>query len=230
MFGFGRALLAAAFAVAFGFGNSNQAQALTVFEGGPSPGLVIGLEISVSGGIATFKFTNTSTGTAAGSDVHEIYFESGLASLLNLPATPNATGTSGAFFNTPVAPPAPPGGNNLTPDWSSAFAKFDATGGAPRDWLSFGETWVITFATDPGTTAALLIAAINNDNGTSRVAVHVGDCVNSNSCGAILDGTPPPGSGNPPAVPLPGAVWLFGSALAGLGLLGMRRRRTSNSI
>jgi hypothetical protein len=32
----------------------------------------------------------------------------------------------------------------------------------------------------------------------------------------------PGGSGE---VPLPGAVWLFGSALAGLGMLGMRRRR-----
>jgi hypothetical protein len=38
------------------------------------------------------------------------------------------------------------------------------------------------------------------------------------------DGARPP-EVDPPAVPLPGAVWLFGSALAGLGLLGMRRRR-----
>ena len=37
------------------------------------------------------------------------------------------------------------------------------------------------------------------------------------------------GGSNPPQVPLPGAVWLFGSALAGLGLLGMRRRRTSTT-
>jgi hypothetical protein len=34
---------------------------------------------------------------------------------------------------------------------------------------------------------------------------------------------------DPPSdVPLPGAVWLFGSALAGLGLLSMRRRRSKS--
>lgn len=215
-------------AAVFGFGNSNQAQALTVFDGGPVPGLDIDLSVSVAAGVATFTFANNSTGGAAGSDVHEIYFESGLDAFLTGPGTPNATGTAGAFLNTPVAPGDPPAGNNLTPDWSSTFAGFDATGGAPRDPLSAGETWVVTFALDDAsTTAAQLIAAINNAGGTSRIAAHIGDCVGGNSCGALLDGVPPGGGAGGPAVPIPGAAILFGSALAGIGgLLSARRRRT----
>jgi hypothetical protein len=42
------------------------------------------------------------------------------------------------------------------------------------------------------------------------------------------DGAAPPTGNNP--VPLPGAVWLFGTALAGLGFLGMRRRRAKTSF
>jgi hypothetical protein len=37
------------------------------------------------------------------------------------------------------------------------------------------------------------------------------------------------GGGNTPPVPLPAAFWLFGSALAGLGLIGVRRRRRTPS-
>ena len=56
-----------------------------------------------------------------------------------------------------------------------------------------------------------------------RVAVHVGDCLGSESCTAItglgLDGGVPPEA----VVPIPAAAWLFGSAL--LGLVGVARRK-----
>jgi hypothetical protein len=66
--------------------DSARANTLNVFANGPAPGLDIDLTVSVSGGgIASFLFQNNSTGGAAGSAVHEIYFESGLASLLQTP-------------------------------------------------------------------------------------------------------------------------------------------------
>jgi hypothetical protein len=52
---------------------------------------------------------------------------------------------------------------------------------------------------------------------------HVG--LYSHAC--TVNCTPDGGSGE---VPLPGAVWLFGSALAGLGMLSMRRRRTKSTL
>jgi hypothetical protein len=45
---------------------------------------------------------------------------------------------------------------------------------------------------------------------------------------ACPDGGCPDDANSP--VPLPGAVWLFGSALAGLGFLGMRRRRKRSTL
>jgi hypothetical protein len=195
---------------------------LSVFENGPAPGLDIDLTITVAGGFASFLFVNNSTGGAAGSDVHEIYFESGLASLLKTPGVLNSAGTLNALFTAPAKPSSPPG---LPGGWTNLGGGpyGNAPGGA--NMISVGDAWAIRFElVSPLTTANDILNAVFNQSGNSRIALHIGDC-NRTSCGALVINDPPnPGPG-PGEVPLPAAAWLFGSVLVGGSLVSKWRRR-----
>src|SRR5205823_10988878 len=87
-----------------------QASTLNIYNGGPAPGLDVDLGVSITGTTATFTFVNHSLSPAAGSDVQEIYFESGLASLLGPVTTvhANATGTSAGVSLIETISPSPP--------------------------------------------------------------------------------------------------------------------------
>jgi hypothetical protein len=215
-----RAIVAASL-FTFGLATGAQANSLTVFNNGPAPGLDIDLVVSVGGGLATFKFTNNSTGSYAGADVHEIYFESGLSTLLKNPFVANATGTSGASLTNGAAPPNPPG----APGWQGNLTGqgFDS-GNSDANKLSLGDTWVVTFTlVNAATSADKILDAVFDLKGHSRIALHIGDC-NRNSCGAFI--ARDADSNTPLPTPLPPAAVLMGTVLGGFwGANRWRRRR-----
>lgn len=213
----------------FTFSHQAPANTLNIYDGGPGSGVVIDLTVSVNAGNASFLFKNNSTGAGAGSDVHEIWFESGLASLLKTPATPNAPGTFQASLTSPSNPAAPQGG---LANWAGNLfdVGYDSQSGN-ANMISVGDAWAITFALQSNaTTASDLLSAIFNPDGTSRIALHIGDCVGGESCWALVTGDtggPGGGAGGGPGgeVPLPATAILFGSVIAGSVALARTRRR-----
>jgi hypothetical protein len=104
------------------------------------------------------------------------------------------------------------GGNN-----STAVGFGDALNGAnaPISWVSSS----LANGASLGTAQTMFLAATNG-NGAGPANLYVGGMVDVLSTG-VIEVT------NAGAVPLPGAVWLFGSGL--LGLIGIGRRRTANT-
>src|SRR5262245_35192390 len=117
-------LIASVLGLIFGAITNDSASATTVnelniYNGGPAPGAAVNLNINMTGNTVSFAFTNNSTGAASHASVHEIYFETGLSSLLSKPYTFNAPGTSVGVNLTdakPLAPANPASG--LNPRWS----------------------------------------------------------------------------------------------------------------
>lgn len=204
----------------FGEAPTAAATGLNVFAGAAA-GLDIDLSVKVDAGKAYFTFTNNSTGAASSADVHEIYFEKGLDSLLSASTyQTNSAGTSaGASFSPPASPPNPPSGNTLTPSWDGTMKGFGSTAASRLD---VGETWIVWFQLlSSATTVADILAAVFDQKGTSRIALHIGTCpVSGQSCSATVIDT----ISQETVVPLPPALLLFGTALVGLTALGRRRK------
>lgn len=229
MFALRRVLLSAAVVgVVSAWSATSFATGLFIFADTASPGLDVDLGINVTGGHAYFEFTNNSSGGSSAARVHEIYFETGLSSLLTTTYTADATGTPlgsttvGVSLTPPPAPPAPPGSNALVPGWSGVFKGFDEHNSAVG--IGVGQSWIVDFTLqNASTTAAAILAAITGPNSTSRIALHIGECVTGGSCGAIITSGP---GGPDLATPLPAAIWLFGTVLAGgLGVKRWRKRK-----
>lgn len=172
-----------------------------------APGLDLSVDVTVDGGLASFAFDNSSTGDSADAVVARIYFETGLADLLS---DPTIVGGSGVSFSTDFPGPASPPGGNLV-NWGGEFYAIGAVQPPPANGLGVGDSLLVTFAY-AGTVDAL-VAALTDQDGNSRIAVHVLDCVNGQSCAAIT------------TVPLPGAFPLMLSAFFGLFVA---RRRTAS--
>jgi hypothetical protein len=208
---------------------SDRAHANTLtLVSGSAPGLDIDLTVTVSAGVASFLFTNNSTGGAANSAVHEIYFESGLSTLLKTPVTLNAAGTHDALFAAGAKPAMPPGLNPWTNFAGGPYGNVSKGGNANANMISVGDSWAITFAlVSNTTTVAQILNAIFDQNGHARIAMHIGDCVRNSSCVALIAGDDRGGGGNPDLdpVPLPAALPLFATVIAGGGIIGWRRKR-----
>lgn len=211
--------------------SSNPASANTLnVVGGAIPGLDIDLTVTVNSGSATFLFKNNSTGGASGSGVHEIYFESGLASLLKTPVTPDDTGTLNASLKAPANPALPPDLGGWVNLLGVAYDNQSGTLKGNAGMIQVGDAWAITFALVNNLTSATdILNAVFNQSGNSRIAMHIGECVPGDSCVATVVGDPGGGGGGG-EVPLPGAVILFGSVLAGTyGAAKWRRRKQHTS-
>ncbi|HQT32258.1 MAG TPA: PEPxxWA-CTERM sorting domain-containing protein [Thiobacillus sp.] len=165
--------------------------------------------IDLGGSQVAFKFTNNSI-----SSVADVYFDDG--TLLGI-ASISDSGTGVAF--TQYATPADlPGGNNLTPTFSTT-AGFSADSDAPVSFngVTSGEWLTITFNLQAAQTYASVISALSLPNyggiGDLRVGLHVQSFADGGSESFV----------NVPApVPEPET---YAMLLAGLGLVGFAARR-----
>lgn len=171
-----------------------------------APGLDLQVEITeVDSDTVRFAFTNTSTGDAAGSALARIYFEQGLSAFALDDGVVDESASNSVKF-TSVGGPGPSDPPSIG-DWGGTLIAFKAEPPPPKNGLGVGDLLVIEF--DYNGDFAGLLAAITNENGTSRIAGHVLDCSASNSCVVA-------------AVPIPASAALFAPAL--LGLWSLRRR------
>lgn len=164
-------------------------------------------------------FTNTSdpSGIAGDSAIHQIYLEEGFATYFaSSPIT--LTQTAGVNFvqgtvNNGTKPQA-------LSDWSGTweYGYFERDGKKDdgiNPLASSGDSLTISLAfLNGGFDATLLAEKILDVLMDMMVAVHVNECAPDESCNAY-------------ATPIPGAVWLLGSAL--LGLFGFSVRRRSSA-
>lgn len=198
---------------------------------------VFALDLTVTsddtvGGVISFAFENVSDGVAAGSSVHNVYFESGLSSHLGAfsvnehgVATAGTVAMKGGIgYKSTNAPPSMESAGTLNipgmPAWTTNYARYDKDGAAANG-INVNDIWTMSFIALTDITADGLIGLITDVfDETSRIAVHVGDCGGDDiSCTAVA--WPP----NP--VPVPAALPLFLSGLIGLGVMARRKRKSA---
>ncbi|MDT8281689.1 MAG: VPLPA-CTERM sorting domain-containing protein [Gammaproteobacteria bacterium] len=155
-----------------------------------------------------FNFFNTGS---AQSTISEIYFDDG--SLLAI-ASIDKTGKDaniGVSFSQYATPPDLPGGNTISPAFVvTAGFLADADDPAPKWGVNIGESVGITYTLQGTQTFADVINELTT--GQLRIGLHV---INFESGGSESFVNNP--------VPVPAALWLFGSGL--LALVGVVRRK-----
>lgn len=159
-------------------------------------------------------FYNTST--VDGPTIKSLYFESGVSDWISDPVwtntdAPGKKNDDNIEFSQVEKASGPPGGKNI--DWAvnhksdATSYKLSATSPRRSNGLNSGQllqiAWTFTGDFD------MFIADISG--GDSRISAHIQNCAGGQSCSAVS------------SVPIPAAVWLFGSGL--LGLAGVARRK-----
>ena len=180
------------------------------------------VEVTADGSSASFTFRNTTVGGT--SSLASIWFEAGFADIFT--GTDANLVQTGVNFDLDVAPllagntNPPPAPNDIpSVPWTSNFAQLDRNGAASNG-INPGEALLVVFGYS-GNEAAL-VGDLLDRFGDRRIALHLisavnGECgPNATSCSI---GVSP--------VPLPPAVWLFLSAVLGLGALVRRRTKPS---
>jgi len=171
----------------------------------------LSVDVSDPGGNQVlFSFFNTGPDQ---STISEVYFDDGtllgLASLID--KDDGVGGDTNVDFTQGATPPDLPGGNSITPAFQvTAGFLADADNPAPKWGVSPGESLGIIFNLQLGGSFADILTELGN--GDLRIGLHVINFTNGGSESFV---------NNP--VPVPAAVWLFGSGL--LGLVGVARRK-----
>lgn len=174
-------------------------------------------------------FTFANAGPVA-SSITDIYFDDG--TLLGIASIQNGAGTN---FSEGASPPNLPSGNSVNPNFATTFSA-DSNAPVIENGVNPGESFSILFNLLPGVTFAETITALTNGisctaldpaaggdcDGTLRIGVHVQSIGNGGSEAFIVnDGGD---LGDPPEVPEPATLMLFGT---GLGIVAAKVRNRS---
>lgn len=174
----------------------------------------LSVEVQAAAMGTDFIFTNVDSGTPENPSIHEIYFDSSL--LMNVSdawvdSNVMLMGSLAADWNLGILPPDLAPGN--LPGGGSFDADFGADSGSGGDGLREGDTLTVNIK---ALTFDRFMMALNGEDGDFfDIGLHVGSLVGGESESFISSLTPSP-------IPVPAAVWLFGTAL--IGFIGFSRR------
>lgn len=139
--------------------------------------------------------------------IARIYFEGGTNLFLSNPIlTPGAGVDMAAGGN----PPNLPAGGSLVPAFNTNDFRFTASSPPSQDGINPGEWLLISWTVVDGFDLDTYLAGVLGDG--PRIGAHVLNCVDGESCSALV-------------TPVPAALPLFITALAGLGFFGWRTRK-----
>ena len=192
---------------------------LTVYNDNGTPtDFTAEVDLSCGGGVCDLTFTNTSdpSGIAGDSAIHQIYFEEGFATYFDSAWVSASTGTVNFTQGTVTPGTKPQALSGWAATWIEGFFQRDGNAGdGINPLLSSGDSLTISLAfIDASFDAIVLSQRILDALADMMVAIHVNECAPDVSCNAY-------------ATPIPGAIWLLGSAL--LGLFGFSVRRRSSA-
>ena len=154
------------------------------------------------------------------SNVSEIYFDwtTGLFSPTIVSISENNAGLN---FSPGGSPPDLPEGNTIS---FAQDTRVSADNPSPQNGINSAND-ALTIVLDPTSANFVLTDLI----GALRIGLHVQAIGTGGGSDSYVTNPITPGTFSVPPVPLPGAVWLFGTALAGLGALKLKRRRQTPS-
>jgi len=166
------------------------------------------------GGQISFAFSNN---VGIASSITDIYFDAGgflggIASLIE----------SGVDFGIGASPPNVPGGNSITPVFVTSASADSEPPVSQNGINSSSDLLTIILNLAGGKTFSDVLAALTS--GDVRVGLHVQAIGAREGSDSYVNNPPGGGGGGPSPVPLPAAVYLFGTAVVGLVALGRRRR------
>ncbi|BAZ95406.1 hypothetical protein TspCOW1_27480 [Thiohalobacter sp. COW1] len=164
------------------------------------------------GNQVNFRFNNSGSADSA---ITEVYFDDG--ELLGIADVSHSAGDSWTAGD--ASPPDLPGGDSITPKFEvTGYFKAESDPPPPKKGVNPGEWLDVVFDLKTGKTFNDIIADLIS--GDLRVGMHV---IAFDSGGSESFVNDPDQVIPPSAIPVPAAVWLFGSGL--LGLVGIARRR-----
>jgi hypothetical protein len=149
----------------------------------------------------TVSFTFRNTGPED-SVISEIYFDDGYFTFASFLEGP------GVDYETGAEPPDLPAGESILPPFDTNLS-FQAAHPSPHNGIGPDERLTIILNLDSGVSFADVLADLTGTD--LRIGLHAQGFDNDESCSFV---------NNP--IPVPGAVWLLGSGLA--GLIGLRRK------
>jgi hypothetical protein len=154
------------------------------------------------------------------SNVSEIYFDwtTGLFSPTIVSISENNAGLN---FSPGGSPPDLPDGNTIS---FAQDTRVSADNPSPQNGINSAND-ALTIVLDPTSPNFVLTDLI----GALRIGLHVQAIGTGGGSDSYVTNPITPGTFSVTPVPLPGSVWLFGAALAGLGALKLKRRRQALS-